>query len=173
MVEKLNRRRTGRYVRRGFNLQPLLDRLLAHRLVRAERDHHVERGSRPADLVVDSLEHRADRRGARAVGDDQQHLAVAESRPPASPWPRPSRACSAVSSLPSETFLETTPTARQMVVLSEPAIDDDVGAGDEARRLFAGEINGRAGQLAGVARSGPSACGRRSPWRGRSVSRPR
>ena len=77
MIEKLNRGvRAGAFV--VGDLQPLLDRLLAHRLVRAQRDHHVERGSRPADLVVDGLEHRADRRGARAVGDDQQHLAIAK-----------------------------------------------------------------------------------------------
>ena len=38
-----------------------------------------------------------------------------------------------------------------MVWLGNHAVDHDVGAGHEARRLFAGQINRRTGQLAWVA----------------------
>jgi hypothetical protein len=55
------------------DLEPPADRLLAHGLVRAQRDHHVEGGGLSADLPVDRLEKHPHRCGARAVGHDQEH----------------------------------------------------------------------------------------------------
>ena len=57
----------------GGDLQAAVDRLLAHRRVRAQRDHHVEARRLAADEVVNDAEEQADRGGARRVGHDQQH----------------------------------------------------------------------------------------------------
>ena len=58
----------------GGDFQPPANRRLTHRLVRAQRDENVERARHRAELPVQRLKHQPHRRGARAVGDDEQHL---------------------------------------------------------------------------------------------------
>ena len=61
--------------------QPPLDRLIRHRLVRSQRDQHVQRSDALRQQVVQQAKHQVDGAAARAVGDDQQHaLAVQQLR---------------------------------------------------------------------------------------------
>ena len=69
VIEKLHRSvLAGALVVR--DLQPLLNRRLAHGLMRAQRDHDIERRRDTPDLLVDRLKHRPHRRRARGIGDD-------------------------------------------------------------------------------------------------------
>ena len=56
------------------DLQPLANRPLAHRVMGAEGDHHVQLRHGPADLRVDGLEELAHRCRTRVVRHDEQHL---------------------------------------------------------------------------------------------------
>src|SRR5205823_2895675 len=76
VVEKTDAPIRFRTFRLG-NLQSPADGRLAHRLVRAERDQDVERFGRFANLPIERLEQQPDRRGACAVGNDDQNFLVA------------------------------------------------------------------------------------------------
>ena len=56
------------------DLKPFANRLLAHGVMRAERNHDIQLGRTRADLSVDGLEELPHRRGARVVRHNQQHL---------------------------------------------------------------------------------------------------
>ena len=49
---------------------------LGHRLMRAERHHHVECRRPPSELLVQGFKAKVHRRGARGVGHDKQDLLV-------------------------------------------------------------------------------------------------
>ena len=53
------------------NVQPLTDGFLAHGLVRAQGDHHIQPRHRGAQDAVQRLKNHADRGCARAVRHDQ------------------------------------------------------------------------------------------------------
>jgi hypothetical protein len=57
----------------------LVDGVVGHRRVRAQRDHDVKLPGRSANLREEGLEHQADGRGARGVRDDEQHALPAIS----------------------------------------------------------------------------------------------
>jgi len=52
------------------------DGFLGHRLMRAERYHHVKSRCPASELLVQGLKAKAHRRGARGVGHDEQDLLV-------------------------------------------------------------------------------------------------
>ena len=56
------------------DLQPFTNRLLAHGVMRAERNHHIQLGRTRANLRMNGLEELAHRGGARVVRYNQQHL---------------------------------------------------------------------------------------------------
>ena len=62
------------------DLQPLADGFLAHWLMRAEGDQHVELGRSLADGLMQSLEEKPNRSRACAVRHDQQHAFASEAR---------------------------------------------------------------------------------------------
>jgi len=65
--------RTAGFLALGLgNLQPLANRRLAHGLMRAEGDQNVENLRHARDLAMERLKQKADRRGAGAIGDDEQ-----------------------------------------------------------------------------------------------------
>jgi len=61
----------------GRDLEPLADGLLAHRLVRPQRDQDVHLPGHRSEPRVQRLEHRPHRRRARPVRDDEQDLLAA------------------------------------------------------------------------------------------------
>ena len=63
----------------GGDFQAAVDRLVAHRRMGAQGDHHVEGFGFAPDEIVNDAEEQADGGGARGVGDDQQHLLAGEA----------------------------------------------------------------------------------------------
>ncbi len=76
MVEKFDVG-VGRVTLRRGNFQPMANRLLRHRLMRAQRNEHVESPGDLPNLAMQRLKYQPHRRGARAIRNDDQHLSTA------------------------------------------------------------------------------------------------
>ena len=105
--------------------------------MRAQRDHDIDRCRDTPDLFVDRLKHRPHRRRARGIGDNEQHLATAELLLRHRLGHDLDRLLIGEQSALGY-FFGKDPHGASDGLAEEPAVDHDVGAGHEARRLFAG-----------------------------------